>query len=425
MPAVVSSRARDMLRLRLTPGVGPVLARRLIAHFGDLDRMLRAAPAEFERVEGIGKKTADTVCRGLRDTENAAAAEIDRCERAGVRLVALGEPAYPPLLAETRDAPTVLYVRGDPTAMTRAYAVGIVGSRGCTPYGIEQTERFSAFLASSGLAIISGGARGIDSAAHRAALRVKGTTVAVVGCGLAHCYPPENADLFQEIANAGGAVVSELPLDTPPAAENFPGRNRVISGLSLGVLVLEAPKGSGALITARCAIDEHGREVMVVPGRIDSPASEGSNELLKKGEGALVTSPPDVLELLEAAARHQWAGTHAVRFATADPTGISGAKGRDPLLFQPDPQIAAGEGSGRPAAATPPPAPGSATQPPKVSPLTDRQQILLAALESPLTFDQLVEATGMDAGVIQAELTVLELRRMVRREGGRYAKRSR
>jgi DNA processing protein len=448
MPLPLNANTRDMLRLTLTPGVGPILARRLLSHFGALERMLRATPNDLRSVEGIGEKLSHKIAAGLRESERLAEIEIERCERTGVRLIASGDPAYPPLLAETRDAPPVLYVRGDPAALTRGYTVGVVGSRHCTAYGIEQAERFSAFLASSGLVIVSGGARGIDSAAHRAALRGKGTTVAVVGCGLSHCYPPENAELFQQMCEAGGAVVSELPMDTSPTADNFPARNRIISALSLGVLVIEAPRGSGALITARCAIDEHGREVMAVPGRIDSPASEGSNELIKKGEAALVAAPGDVLELLESPARHQWRGTHDARYEAGEPTGVSRAHLQEDALFGREQENAGtgdkggtragADGGARGArpetsgvmAATAPGADRSHAGPMKVPPvksavaLTERQRMILAALSGPMSFEELSRATSLDAGAIQAELTVLELRRVVKRDGGRFARRA-
>lgn len=433
-----STNTRDLLRLTLTPGVGPILGRRLISHFGTLDRMLRASPSDLKRVDGIGEKLSMKVASGLRESERLAEIEIERCEKTGVRLIAMGDPLYPPLLAETRDAPPVLYVRGDPAAMTAGYTVAIVGSRHCTPYGIEQAERFASFLASSGLVIISGGARGIDSAAHRASVRARKPTVAVVGCGLSHCYPPENADLFSQMSETGGAVVSELPMDTAPTADNFPARNRIISALSLGTIVIEAPRGSGALITARCAIDEHGRDVMAVPGRVDSTASEGSNELIKKGEAAMVTSPGDVLEMLEAAAHHQWRGTHADRFDAGDPTGVSRAHLREDELFgrEPSGEDPNGERTGQrspPSSSSrggkPPLQPttnavaGRATGGPAVA-LTERQRLIVDVLKGPLSFEELVRATALDAGAIQAELTVLELRRVVKREGGRFAKRS-
>lgn len=438
MPIPLSTNTRDLLRLTLTPGVGPILGRRLISHFGTLDRMLRASPNDLKRVDGIGEKLSMKVASGLRESERLAEIEIERCEKTGVRLIAMGDPAYPPLLAETRDAPPVLYVRGDPAAMTAGYTVAIVGSRHCTPYGIEQAERFASFLASSGLVIISGGARGIDSAAHRASVRARRPTVAVVGCGLSHCYPPENADLFMQMCETGGAVVSELPMDTAPTADNFPARNRIISALSLGTIVIEAPRGSGALITARCAIDEHGRDVMAVPGRVDSTASEGSNELIKKGEAAMVTSPGDVLELLEAAAHHQWRGTHAARFDAADPTGVSRAHLKEDELFGREPSE--GEAAGECAARRQSISQHSAASKSSLTPskglaigqlaarptvaLTDRQRLIVDALTGPMSFDELVRVTALDAGAIQAELTVLELRRVVKREGGRFAKRA-
>ncbi len=408
-----------MLRLSLVPGLGPVRGRRLLEHFGGLGAMLRASPSELRRVEGIGEKLSAAITAGLRESERLAEQEIARCEGVGapgVRLVALGDAEYPVLLREVRDAPLVLYVRGDPACLARAYAVGIVGSRSCTAYGVEQAERFAGFLASAGLTVVSGGARGIDSAAHRASVRAGGKTAAVLGCGLSHCYPPENAELFEQMIAGGGAVVSELPMDTAPSAENFPARNRVICGLSLGVLVIEAPRGSGALITARCALEEYGREVLAVPGRIDSTASEGSNELIKKGEAAMATAPGDVLDALESAARHQWGGTHEARYAGGGGVGDEADR------------VDAGDGHGLFAAVGGAPlvrnGSGEAGKPVSAVSLTDRQRVIVGSLASALTFDELVRATGLDAGVIQGELTLLELRRVIRREGSRFARRA-
>ena len=216
-------------------------------------------------------------------------------------------------------------------------------------------------------------------------------TLVVMGCGLAHCYPPENRDLFEQIVSSGaGAILSELPLRVSPAAENFPARNRIISGISLGVLLIEAAQGSGALITARAAAEDHGREVMAIPGRIDSPASEGVNELIKSGGAALVTSPADVLNLLETPARHAHAGTHDTRYATAT------------------------------TAATPP------TRPTLLeASITDTQRAIVDALAAPRTLDELAATTGIAVHTLLAETTALELKRVLERDGNRIRRRPR
>ena len=374
----------DTLRLSLTPGIGPVLCRRLIDRFNRPERVLAASVAELESVDGIGEARARQFVRGFEASLALAEQELALADRLGVHITSLDAPDYPPLLREISDAPPVLYIRGNLVTNEPAYTVALVGSRKATPYGIEQAERFGAALADAGLCIISGGARGVDSAAHRGVLRVGGRTVAVLGCGLANVYPPENAPLFDEIVAAGGAIVSELPLRTNPAPENFPARNRIISGLSLGVLVVEAPMASGALITARAASEDHGREVMAIPGRIDTASSAGCNDLIKRGEAALITSPADVLAQLESPARHMHAGHHAARYTS------------------PQQEL-------RPV--------GPA--------LTETQQRIVESLAAPRTIDELCQATELDAGVLQAETTMLELRGVIRREGSRLALRSR
>jgi DNA processing protein len=386
----VSDRAKGMLRLTLTPGLGPVLIGRLLERFGgDIDAIARASALQLRQVPGIGEGRARTLSEGLAISERALTSELARAESMGVTVLAKGDDAYPALLAQLPDSPWVIYVRGDiqPQNSDR-FPVGIVGSRQCTSYGLEQAKAFGSSLARSGLTVVSGGARGIDSAAHRGALAAGGRTIAVLGCGLGHCYPAENADLFAQVARSG-AVVSELPLDTPPQAENFPARNRIISGLSLGVVVIEAGEASGALITARVAIEEHGREVMALPGRVDSSASRGSLSLLKRGEAALVTEPGDVIAHLEAPARHLHAGTHSIRYAASSD--------RQQMLLSP----ATAE---------------------RVGVLSEVQRQICAELAGAArTLDELFESSGLDAAVLRRELTLLELSGRVRREGSRFA----
>ncbi len=381
----------SLLRLTLAEGVGPILGRRLIEALGTPERVFEASRAELQSIDGIGEIKAEHIARSLRESAALLEPEVEFAERLGVRVIGLGSPDYPPLLAETPDSPLVLYVRGKIPASQEDYALAIVGSRRATAYGIEQAERFSAWLSQAGLVIVSGGAAGIDTAAHRGALRVNGRTVAVLGCGLAHCYPPENVELFDRITEPGGAIISELPLATAPGPENFPARNRIIAGMSLGVLVIEAPRRSGALITARQATEEYGREVMAVPGRIDSPASEGSNDLIKSGGAALVASPADVLDAIESAARHQFGGTHAARFAPPD-----GARG-DRASNLP----------GGPVAAS----------------LNETQRSILESLDKPRTLEDICGKTGLEAGEVQAQTLLLEVRRLVVRSGGRLERR--
>lgn len=392
-----------LLRLTLTPGFGPVLIRRAVGVLGSPQRVLAASPAQLETIPGVGPARARALCDRRAEGDRALLDERALADRLGVRIVTILDGEYPPLLAQLENAPPVLYVRGSLDPAQDQHACAIVGSRGCTAYGVEQAERFATMLAQAGLTIVSGGARGIDSAAHRGALRGRGRTIVVMGCGLAHCYPPENRELFDEIVASGGAVVSELPLATSPSADNFPARNRIISGIGLGVLVIEAGRGSGALITARLAAEEHGREVMVVPGRVDSPSSEGSLDLLKSGGGAVVTTPGDVIEILEGPARQLFEGVHA-EFRRDLPGAESG-------LF--------GGGDG---AARPPDPRASAAPAPALGNLTVSQRTLVEALAEPRTFDDLARHTGLDPAVLRADATVLEIRRVIIRDGSRLAR---
>jgi len=371
----------DLLRLTLTPGLGPVLIARVLERFGSVQGVLDASPRQLESARRIGPAKASKIAVGLRESEPLVEKELALAGKLGVRIIARGDDQYPQLLGELPDSPTLLYVKGDvdPREMDR-FCVGIVGSRDATAYGIEQAERFAGTLASAGLTVVSGGARGIDSAAHRGALRAGGRTIAVLGCGLAHCYPPDNEALFEKIQSRG-ALVSELPLETLPSADNFPARNRIISGLSLGVLVVEAGRRSGALITARCAGEEHGREVMALPGRLDSAASIGTHNLIKIGGALMVTEPGDVIAQLEGQAFHEAVGTHGARYAQQLP-----------------PEHASGP------------------------PMSDRQNAIVDALADPLSPDQLSERTGLEPSVLRAELTVLEIQGRVRRDGLRLVR---
>ncbi len=295
------------LRLVLAPGLGPVTIRRLVRGLGGYEQAAAATLAELSAIDGIGAATAAAIRDAIDRAEPQP--ERDAMEDGGARLVLPDHDEYPPLLAAIPDPPAALWVRGA-LGVTDRLALAVVGSRRCTAYGREQAGRFASLLSECGLTIGSGGALGIDGEAHRGALRVGGRTITVMGCGLGTCYPAEHAELFERIVGEGGALVSEYPMATPPRPGNFPRRNRIISGLGLGVLVIEAARRSGALITARRAAEEHGREVMAVPGRIDSPASAGCAQAIREGWAALVTSHADVLAQLEAS-------SHLVRGALA------------------------------------------------------------------------------------------------------------
>jgi len=282
----------DLLRLNLVAGVGPRLQRNLLDAFGSVSAVFAAEPAVLERVAGVGPKVARLISAARQSSE--AEREWQRCCERGVRLIPSGTDAYPGNLREISDAPGLLYARGTIEPQDDL-AVAIVGSRRCTHYGRQQAERIGRALSLAGMTVVSGLARGIDAAAHRGALAGGGRTMAVLATGLLSIYPPEHAGLAREITE-NGAIVCESKLDQYPAAGLFPQRNRIISGLSLGVIIIEARRKSGALHTARHAM-EQGREVMAVPGPIDSMASEGSHDLLRDG-ATLIRSVDDVFESL-------------------------------------------------------------------------------------------------------------------------------
>ncbi len=290
----LSLRRRLHLRLHLAEGVGAIRFKRLLEHFGDVEAVCGAGVGQLKQVSGVGPKAA----QGIAAVDEAAVdAELALAQEAGAEVLCLEDPAYPRPLKLIDDPPPVLYVRGE-LAEADAVALGVVGSRRCTHYGLEQAERFGGLLGRAGFTVISGGARGIDSAAHRGALAAGGRTIAVMGCGLARIYPPENLKLFDRmIAERRGAVISELPMQVEVKAANFPRRNRIISGLSLGVLVVEAARRSGSLITARLAA-EQGKDVFAVPGRVDSPFSQGTNALIADG-ATMATDLEDILDALD------------------------------------------------------------------------------------------------------------------------------
>jgi DNA processing protein len=273
-------------------GVGPVLFRRLVKTLGSVDKVLGASVAQLTKVEGVGVKTAERIARTRGQFD--AVGELQAASKLGVCVICLDDPRYPVALRQIYDPPVVLYVKGSLRPEDNL-AVAVVGSRRCSQYGLEQANRFAHFLAGTGFTVVSGGARGIDSAAHRGALSAKGRTIVVQGCGLAHLFPPENKELFERIAE-NGAIISELPLAYEPLSENFPGRNRIIAGLAIGTLVVEASLNSGALITAQASLDNN-REVMAIPGLITNPACAGSHKLIKQG-ARLIDSIEELMDAL-------------------------------------------------------------------------------------------------------------------------------
>ncbi|WP_068134516.1 DNA-processing protein DprA [Roseimaritima ulvae] len=358
------------LRLTMLPGIGPRILTDLLHCFGSPQAVLAGSHAELTSVPGVGS----TLANRIRHAEDHVAAQsiIDWCTAHGVDILLRSDPSYPRSLLELGDAPPLLFSQGT-IAPGDALAVGIVGTRHATVYGRRQAERIAYGLARAGVTIVSGLARGIDSVAHQAALDAEGRTIAVLGGGLGKLYPPENESLARSVA-ASGALLSEYRPDAAPRGGMFPQRNRLISGLSMAVVVIEAPDRSGALITARLAA-EQGREVLVLPGPVNGRASQGCNQLIRDG-ATLIRGPEDVLEDLgPAAAAIQTASGHTVR------------NGSELLLNEQERQV-------------------------------------LEAIELQSTaIDAVVVRSGLPVHRVLATISVLESRKLVRRLSGQYVSR--
>lgn len=356
----------DAVWLGLVPGIGPLLRKALIEKFGTPSAVFAAAPSELRAVDGIGPKLTTAICKAREEID--AAAEIELCQRQGVTILTLEDPTYPEALKHLPDSPGVLYVRGEIKPQDLV-GIAIVGSRHATNYGLRQAERLAESLSRAGFTITSGLARGIDGKAHAAAIAAGGRTLAVLGSGVLNIYPPEHGGLAREVM-AHGALISEQPPRAQPLAGAFPQRNRLISGLSLGVIVVEAALGSGALITARHAM-EQGREVFAVPGPVDSRVSHGCHRLIRDG-AKLVETADDVLEEL------------------------------GPLVA-PAPRAQAGPEIHHPVELL----------------LNEPEKRVLSAIgSSPTTVDNVVVASGLPVPQVLATLSVLEMRRVVRRLSG-------
>jgi DNA processing protein len=286
--------AREALvALNMVEHVGPVRLRQLLEHFGDAPAVLRASRDRLLQVRGIGAETAEAIA-GWEKTVDLAA-ELKRVKQFGCRVLTQTDEEYPELLRQIYDPPVVLYLKGQLTSRDKN-AVAIVGSRQTTHYGLETARKLGYQLAYVGVTVVSGGARGIDTAAHQGALTARGRSVAVLGTGINLVFPSENADLFERLA-ANGAVVTQFPFNRQADKQSFPIRNRIVAGMTLGTVVVEAGLSSGALITAHFAT-EYGRQVFAVPGRIDSPRSKGCHDLIKKG-AKLCEGAEDILSEFE------------------------------------------------------------------------------------------------------------------------------
>jgi DNA processing protein len=358
------------VRLSLVPGIGPRTRKSLLECLGSAEAVFDVAPNILRQVPGVGPK----LVRAISDarTNIDVAAELQLCADNNISLVLDIDEGYPKMLGQIHDPPGILYVQGE-IRPSDALAIAIVGTRHATQYGLQQADRLAEGLARAGLTIVSGLARGIDAAAHRAALRAGGRTLAVLGSGLLNVYPPEHRDLSRQVIEHG-ALVSEAPPHSPPASGAFPQRNRIVTGLSMGVIVVEAALRSGALISAEHAM-EQGREVFAVPGRVDSRTSHGCHRLLREG-AKLVERVDDVLEEL---------GPLFASTPSAD-----GREVRHPAELQ----------------------------------LNDQEQAVLDAIQQESTsIDQVVTASGLPIHRVLSTISVLEMRRLVRRISGNQVSR--
>ena len=375
------------------PGLTNQTRLALLRHFPTPEDVYYADPEEVLLTEGITREQAI-----LLENKNCAAADriLADCQRLNVNILTLQDAGYPNRLRNIYDPPCLLYVRGRLPAFDDEASIAVVGTRDCTPYGISSAEKLGYGLAAGGAVVVSGLARGVDSAALRGALRAGGTVTAVLGNGLDVVYPPENRYLYEDVA-AAGALVSEYPPGTSPEARHFPVRNRIMSGLCVATLVVEAPARSGALITAGTAL-EQGRDVFAVPGPIDAPASVGCNRLIRDGAG-LVTDAWDIL------------GEYEPRFP--DKLRREGAKETPAVLGYQARQKT-----------EPKPVPPSVSISRNDYSLTDDQIRLLRALtEEPMLVDDLIELTEIPTRRVLSALTVLEIEHLVTQHSGkRYAR---
>ncbi len=397
------------LRLSRARNVGPVTFRKLLRVFGSAEAALAAPRERLLEVPDVAPRMAD----GIIDARNDpwAIEEIERARERGVTILTFDSPQYPRPLLSTYDPPPVLYVDGA-LLPEDSLSIAIVGSRHCSHYGREQAERLSIGLARAGFTVVSGLARGIDTVAHQGALTVdRGRTIAVLGNGIGLVYPPENKALYERITSEGGirgAIISELPLDTAPSAQHFPGRNRIIAGMTLGTVVVEGSESSGSLITARYAVDMN-REVFAVPGSVSSPNSRGPHRLIKQG-AKLVEDIEDILDEL-----HEIADP-MVRIRPPDARIRTGSKS---TLRGPE-KVETPAATPLLDAAAPPDTRPSGTDLRALN-LNPRERKLfdLLDLSAPRSVDDLIVQSGLQAHEVLATLLVLEVKRLCRQLPGK------
>ncbi len=378
-------------------GLGGVKIAQLLDYFGTPENIYSAPEKELSEAARLSERDL----KELRDKSFDRANQIlERCDRLGIRIVTMADANYPDRLKTIHAAPALLFARGRMPDFDEEIVLCMVGSRRATPYGLVNAERLSFELSSAGALILSGMAVGIDTAAHKGALKAGRPTIAVLGCGLDICYPPENRELMEDIA-ATGALLSEYPPGMRALGGNFPARNRILSGLSLGTIVIEAPATSGSLITANYAI-EQGRDVFAIPGNIDASVSEGTNSLIQQG-AKLITKASDVLE----------------EYIALYPHKLINAQ-KDPLV---DGYGARPDSAKTQVAAQEPPA-YAVKKAEKAVPdgLNGNEKRIAQALleEDALHIDQLIAKTGLSANEVLPALTILQLKKIIKQLPGKY-----
>ena len=356
-----------LVALNLIEHVGPIRVRQLIEHFGEAPAILAASRRELLQVRNIGEEVAEAITSWEKTIDLGA--ELKRIADFGCCIVIQADAEYPELLRQIYDPPVVLYVKGELLAKDKN-AVALVGSRLTTHYGIEMARKLAYQLAYLGVTVVSGGARGIDSAAHQGALSGKGRTIAVLGTGINVVWPAENNELFERIA-ANGALITQFPFNRPGDKQSFPIRNRIVAGMTLGTVVVEANLTSGALITANFAT-EYGRQVFAVPGRIDSPRSKGCHDLIKKG-AKLCEGAEDILSEFE-------------------------------YLFPP---------TNRPAS------PAETGQLPALELSENEQKVYDSLSEEPFSIDEVIRKSALPASAVSVALLSLEMKRIIRQLPGK------
>jgi DNA processing protein len=362
-----------LVGLNMIEHVGPVRVRQLLEHFGDAPAILRASRAELLRARGIGEETADAIVNWEKAIDLAG--ELKRVADYGCQILTPADADYPELLRQIYDPPIVLYVKGALTAKDKN-AVAMVGSRLTTHYGIEVARKLAYQLAYVGVTVVSGGARGIDTASHQGALSAKGRTVCVLGTGINIVFPPENKELFERVAD-NGALITQYPFNRIPDKQSFAIRNRIVAGMTLGTVVVEANLTSGALITSNFAA-EYGRQVFAVPGRIDSPRSKGCHELIKNG-AKLCEGAEDILSEFE-------------------------------YLFPP---------SNRP------PAPGETGVLPALELSANEQKVFDTLNNEEIAIDDVIRRSGLPSSAVSVALLSLEMKRAVKQLPGKLFVRNR